>query len=153
MVKAFKKGRDDYGIDAMRKKRLTFVHTKAKMLRDYAKTCKREGVESSRVNLGSKENNSNNDSKKQHLHQKKKAQGVESKASLIKLYNTVTASKQQNQQPSQGKLTNNNTGEASNKPRENKDRKDRFRRHGKTGQPMLGLQSKSLLEKIKATVN
>ena len=40
-----------YGREAAAKKRLTQIHEKAKMLRDYAKICKREKVESNRVRL------------------------------------------------------------------------------------------------------
>ena len=40
-----------YGREAAAKKRLTQIHEKAKMLRDYAKVCKRENIESNRVRL------------------------------------------------------------------------------------------------------
>ena len=40
-----------YGREAAAKKRLTQIHEKAKMLRDYAKVCKRESIQSNRVRL------------------------------------------------------------------------------------------------------
>lgn len=144
-----KNRREDYGIDAMRKKRLTFVHKKAKMLRDYAKVCIKEGVNSERVNLGPKQNS--NIKEKSHIIQKRKVDGKESKASLIKLYKEVSVSKQQ--QDNKRIDEDQNKPILTNKPLGGKNRKERFRRHKKTGQPMLGLQSKSLLDKIKASVN
>lgn len=146
MTKIFKKRRDDYGIEAMRKKRLTQVHQKAKMLREYAKTCKREGVDSERVNLGPKQNTDSKPKKTNHV-------ASESKASLIKLYKEVSETKlQQSQQRDDSAKTDLSMRTNKDDKAGTKDRKDRFRRHTKTGQPMLALQSKSLLDKINLTV-
>lgn len=152
----FNKFPKDYGIEAARKKRLQQVHQKAKMLREYAKICKREGINSSRVNINPKlslelSSEAVNPvlSEKKRTFKKQSAQTTSnSKTDLNKLYESATKEKSS----TDNKITN-----QSDKRRSIEVAQKRRKREGKLrsmknkhGQPLLGLQMKSILSKLES---
>ena len=146
----------EVGIEAARKKRLAQVHEKAKMLREYAKLAKREGIQSERVNLNQQpksDDRMDNKNKSNHSFKKKKiVDSTNSKTDLIKLYNDKQKEiKSDNEVKNNEQTTKLDAIKAAKATRE-KERKDRFKRT-KKGQPILGNQMVSLLSKIKSTIH
>ena len=127
-------------LEVLKKKRETAAHQKSKMLRDFAKLCKREGIDSDRVNLdGVPKAKPQNDEFTEN--QKGKHRNINRKNGIV-AHNEVSDTHQVTMAAST----------TSEKNRGNSSQKNaRGRQRTKKGQPVLNNQIKSILTKLTAS--
>ena len=120
---------------------------KSAALREYAKLCKREGIESKRVNLGPREASSNEDQvgNKKDKFQKEKNKGL---IPFYKEKKRAAETKEERDKQQEGRNTKEEEIAAKNRARKLKN-SERMKRT-KKGQPLLNNTVKRLLETIKS---
>ena len=131
----------------LQQKRDAKVHEKAKMLREYAKLCQREGIVSERVHIGPREVDQEAEVAKSKERISKHKKGPAPVSSLIKTYEQVTKKRSEEKLESAASTSAKETERLDHIRKRELDNKKRRQMTSK-GQPILGNQIKSILDKL-----
>lgn len=138
------KGKTEY--DLKKKKEIeTRRHEKSSMLRKYAKLCKKEGIQSDRVNLNSSSGQTNSEEKEP----KKAKTKAKTKSPFKKELQQAEERKQELSTKATAQKDNETKKKLSLKTRE--ERRRNMTRRTSSGQPILGNQISSMLQKLQAS--
>ena len=125
-------------LEVLKKKREIAAHQKSKMLRDFAKLCKKEGIESDRVNLDGVPKTKNPKEKGSVPVQQRKLQNSKDQQNGLKSIDEINV----------GGSSKRDAVESS----KSTNRKNTMnRQRTKKGQPVLNNQIKSILTKLTAS--
>jgi flagellar biosynthesis GTPase FlhF len=131
-------------------KRDAQIHEKASMLRNYAKLCKREGIQSERVHIGPKDDDADGPRNRGSGNKRKQRnKDDQHKSSLQREYDVATDRKNKEAESAQQEFVDKELLKAQNEKKRKEANKLRMQKT-KKGQPILGNQIKSILSKLQS---